>query len=77
MKIRTIREFFQEFACSMAGKDVAKSNRDKNKWFNQIDFYTRNLKDQETHGLLIGPHASNLLSEIILVNIVHCTNNRL
>jgi hypothetical protein len=54
---------------ALAGKDVAKNNRDTNKWFNKIDFCTRNLKDQETHGLLIGPHASNLLSEIILVNI--------
>jgi hypothetical protein len=54
---------------ALVGKDIAKNNRDQNKWFNKIDFCTRNLKDQETHGLLIGPHASNLLSEIILVNI--------
>lgn len=39
------------------------------KWFNQIDFYTRNLKDGETHGILIGSHASNLISEIILTAV--------
>jgi hypothetical protein len=41
----------------------------RDKWFNQIDFYTRNLKDGETHGILIGSHASNLISEIILTAV--------
>lgn len=31
-----------------------------------MDFYTRNLKYGETNGVLIGPHSSNLISEIIL-----------
>lgn len=43
--------------------------QDRNEWFNQIDFYTRNLKHGETNGVLIGPHSSNLISEIILVAI--------
>lgn len=54
---------------ALVGKTISKSNRDKNEWFNKIDKYTRNLKDAETHGFLIGPHASNLLSEIILIAV--------
>lgn len=57
---------------ALVGKATAKANsgnKFKNEWYNQIDHYTQNCKNGETHGLLIGPHASNLLSEIILVNI--------
>lgn len=55
---------------ALTGKDVAKQNQNnKTKWYNKLDFYTRNVKNGETHGLLIGPHVSNLLSEIILVKI--------
>lgn len=52
---------------ALAGKAVAKEHsRNKREWYNQIDHYTQNCKNGETHGLLIGPHASNLLSELIL-----------
>lgn len=55
---------------ALVGKDVAKQNQaDNSQWYNKLDFYTRNVKFGETHGLLIGPHASNLLSEIIMVKI--------
>lgn len=57
---------------ALVGKTVAKSKskpNDRNEWFNQIDFYTRNLKHGETNGVLIGPHSSNLISEIILVTV--------
>jgi len=54
---------------ALVGKDVAKNNRNHGEWYNELDRYTRNLKCGETHGLLIGPHASNLLSEIILTNV--------
>lgn len=57
---------------ALVGKTVAKSKSkpsDRNEWFNQIDFYTRNLKHGETNGVLIGPHSSNLISEIILVTV--------
>lgn len=56
-------------AWAIVGKDVAKQNRNSNDWFNNLDYFTRNLKNQETHGFLIGPHASNILSEIILTAI--------
>ena len=54
---------------ALVGKAFAKEHSAKQysqDWYNQIDHYTQNCKNGETHGLLIGPHASNLLSEIIL-----------
>lgn len=54
---------------ALVGKNAAKKNRSDKNWYNKIDKYTRNIKNGETHGLLIGPHASNLLSEIILTSI--------
>jgi hypothetical protein len=57
---------------ALVGKSLAKSKSkptDKNEWFNLIDFYTRNLKHGETNGVLVGPHSSNLISEIILVTV--------
>lgn len=53
---------------ALVGKAHSKLHKAGN-WFNNIDLYTRNLKSQETHGILIGPHASNLISEIVLVVI--------
>ena len=57
---------------ALVGKKFAKehsSNRYNREWYNQIDHYIQNCKNGETHGLLIGPHASNLLSEFILTVI--------
>jgi len=55
---------------ALVGKCIAKSKQtDKSQWFNKIDFNTRNLKHGETNGILIGPHSSNLISEIILVAV--------
>ncbi|MGI9651293.1 RNA-directed DNA polymerase [Chryseobacterium sp. RLHN22] len=54
---------------ALVGKTIAKKESGKkfeDRWFNQLDFYTRNLKYGETNGVLIGPHSSNLISEIIL-----------
>ena len=57
---------------ALVGKDVAKQHTGRrwvNEWYNQIDHYTQICKNGETHGLLIGPHASNLLGEIILTSV--------
>ncbi len=55
---------------ALVGKDFAKQTRNaSNAWYNKLDLYVRNIKAGETHGLLIGPHISNLLSEIILTKI--------
>ena len=52
---------------ALVGKDVAKADRSQRKWYNKIDAASQCVKNGETHGLLIGPHTSNLLSEVILV----------
>ena len=54
---------------ALVGKEASKCNRGSGEWFNCIDHFSQQIKDGETHGLLIGPHASNLLSEIILTFI--------
>lgn len=54
---------------ALVGKEIAKANRDSRLWYNGIDQKLRNSKDGETHGIHIGPHASNILSEIILCAI--------
>lgn len=64
---------------ALVGKKEAKEKSGKkyqDEWFNQIDFYTRNLKDGETHGILIGSHASNLVSEIILTAVDKAMYNK-
>ena len=54
---------------ALVGKSNSKTNRSKSEWFNKIDHYVQCMKHGETHGLIIGPHTSNLLSEIILCSI--------
>ncbi len=54
---------------ALVGKEYAKNNKKKTDWFNKIDIACRNMRYGETHGLLIGPHSSNLISEIILTVI--------
>ena len=55
-------------AWAIAGKEEAKRHTgDDSFWYNVLDKYTRGIKYGETNGLIIGPHVSNLLSELILV----------
>ncbi len=57
---------------ALVGKAFAKEHAGRkweSEWYNQIDHYTQNCKNGETHGLLIGPHVSNLLGEIILTSV--------
>ena len=54
---------------AIVGKDVAKKDTHDKLWYNKLDTYVRNIKNGETNGLLIGPHTSNLLSELILCRI--------
>ena len=57
-------------AWALAGKSIAKATAgDERLWYNKIDHYAQNTKNGETHGLLIGPHTSCVLSEIILCKI--------
>lgn len=55
---------------ALIGKESAKINKtDKTQWYNNLDYHIMNVKYGETSGLLIGPHSSNLIAEIILVSI--------
>ena len=57
---------------ALVGKDNARQQMGpghNSKWFNRIDSCASRMKDGQTHGLLIGPHASNLLAEMILCAI--------
>lgn len=55
---------------ALVGKKLAKKNKTKQKtWYNKLDSRIRNVKFGETNGVLIGPHASNLLAEIILTKV--------
>ena len=55
---------------ALVGKAEAKEYRnDKCKWYNELDYALRNCKEGETHGIHIGPHASNLIAEIILTAV--------
>ncbi len=54
---------------ALVGKEHAKAHRGKGEWYNQLDHFVQNCKYGETHGVLIGPHASNLIGEIILTSV--------
>lgn len=52
---------------ALVGKKKSKKNQfDKEAWYNQIDYCVRRIKNNETSGILTGPDASNIISEIIL-----------
>ena len=51
---------------ALVGKGKAKQTVHDDTWYNRIDQVCSDMRNGETHGLLIGPHISNLLSEIIL-----------
>lgn len=55
---------------ALHGRDIAKRTSGLHKLSgNLLDKCTRNTRDRQTNGLLIGPHASNIVSEIILTAI--------
>lgn len=56
---------------ALIGKSKAKNNRNGKicSWSHEIDTLAENTTNGETHGLIIGPHTSNLLSEIILCRV--------
>ena len=51
---------------ALVGKEKAKRTVHDNTWYNRLDQVCSDMRNGETHGLLIGPHTSNLISEIIL-----------
>lgn len=64
---------------ALKSKQWAKANKGKREeWPNQLDHRVQMIKYDETNGLLIGPHVSNLLSEIILARVDErlCANGK-
>lgn len=51
------------------GKEKAKKNRGRCWHGNELDRLVRNMNDGQTSGILIGPHASSVISELILTKI--------
>ena len=51
------------------GRNAAKGNRSILLAGNLLDTVTQNTRDRQTNGLLIGPHASSVLSEVILTSV--------
>ena len=56
-------------AWALVGKAAAKLNRNNSGWFNRFDVACRKMRNGETHGVLIGPHASNVIVEILLTKV--------
>lgn len=54
---------------ALIGKKEAKKSKNGREFNDQLDKACRQTKNGETHGLIIGPHVSNLISEIILVKV--------
>ena len=55
---------------ALHGLDIAKKSTGLGKLYgNLLDKCTQNTRDKQTNGLLIGPHASNIIAEIILTSI--------
>ncbi len=54
---------------ALRGKAAAKKSRNNKSWEGELDRLVRNCHDRETKGIMIGPAASNLLSELILQRV--------
>ena len=54
---------------ALHGRRKAKRDRSLLLEGNLLDRVTQDTRDGQTNGLLIGPHASNILSEIVLTDI--------
>lgn len=54
---------------ALVGKDNAKKTINEKCWYNSLDQLCSDMKNGQTHGLLVGPHTSNIISEIILTVI--------
>lgn len=55
---------------AFVGKEIAKQNKNnKVLFYNRLDRLVALTKENETHGILIGPHTSNIISEIVLTSV--------
>lgn len=55
---------------ALHGRSAVKNDHDQVKYAgNLLDNATQSARDRQTNGILIGPHASNIISEIILTKV--------
>ena len=54
---------------ALHGRNVAKKSTSLSLAGNLLDKATQSARDSQTNGLLVGPHTSNIISEIILTDI--------
>lgn len=54
---------------ALVGIKHSKANKGSSHWFNNLDFYQRLIKRNETQGVAIGPATSNIFCEAILARI--------
>lgn len=59
------------------GKEVAKADRSNNLWGNIADRWSRNMQDQQTVGVPVGPDTSFVLAETILCRVDALITERL
>lgn len=56
---------------ALHGRMEGKTNRLLSSFGNLLDKVTQGTRDGQTNGLIVGPHASNVVSEIILTSVDH------
>lgn len=54
---------------AIRGKTTAKANINGGNWSEQLDKALQSTMNGETHGIPIGPHASNVVSELLLTSV--------
>ena len=54
---------------AIRGKTDAKANINSRSWSKKLDKALQSTTNGETHGVLIGPHASNVVSELLLTPV--------
>ncbi|MBF2754677.1 MAG: RNA-directed DNA polymerase [Gammaproteobacteria bacterium AqS3] len=61
---------------AIEGKEKAKKNKDSDTLGSRVDCYLRYMNEGQTLGIPIGPHASNIISELLLVDIDKTLQNK-
>lgn len=61
--------YTHSIAWSIVGRKNAFRMKNNKKWFNILDFYIRNSQNEESNGIHIGPHSSNLISDMLLSKV--------
>lgn len=61
--------YTHSIAWAVVGRKNAFKLKNEPRWFNLLDRYIRNSQNEESNGIHIGPHTSNIVSDIVLSQI--------